>query len=130
MNNESNQMNEESKLFAFLRNRQAKNQVVAKIIKFCIEHCSHRSKISRFQHELIDFIDFSTAAASNRSKSEKTANEKHQHHQSTISECQTTVQHTTLIVALLTGKKHSKFKFFVIKTSIFHEFIAIRSINR
>ena len=106
-------MSEKSKLFVFFRSHQTKNQIVAKIIKFCIEHCNHRSKISRFQHELINFIDFSATAASNRSKFEKTANEKHQHHQSTISECQITVQHTTSIVVSLIQRKHSKFEFFV-----------------
>ena len=129
MNDELNQLNEKRKLFAFFCSRQAKNRTAAKIIKFCFVNCSCRSKISRFQKKSVDCVNCSSTSASNRSKFEKSINEKHQYYFSTISECQTTFQHTTSIVVLLIWKKHSKFEFFIIETIIFHEFITIRSIN-
>ena len=129
MNDESNQLSEEWKLFAFFCNRQAKSQIVAKIIELCFVNCSCKSKISRFRKKSIDCVNCSSTTASNRLKFEKLINEKHQHHFSTVSECQTTFQHTISIVVSLIWKKHSKFKFFIIETIIFHEFITIRSVN-
>ena len=129
MNDESNQLNEKRKLFVFFCNRQTKSQIAAKIIEFCFVNCNCRSKINRFWKKSIDYVNCLSTSASNRSKFEKSVNEKHQHHFSTVLKCQTTFQHTTSIVVLLIWKKHSKFEFFIVKTIIFHEFITIKSTN-
>ena len=129
MNDESNQLSEKRKLFAFFCSRQTKSQTVAEIIEFCFVNCSCKSKISRFRKKSVDCVSCSSTSGSNRSKFEKLVNEKYQHHFSTVSECQTTFQHTTSIVVSLIWRKHLKFEFFIIETIIFHEFITIRSIN-
>ena len=129
MNDKSDQLSEKRKLFAFFYNRQAKSQTAAKIIEFCFVNCSCRSEISCFRKKLIDCVNCSSTSASNRSKFEKSINEKHQHHFSTVSECQATFQYTTSIVVSLIWRKHSKLEFFIIEAIIFHEFITIRSVN-